>query len=288
MQPGSPEWHAERRKGLGGSDQKLLDEGRYQELWEIKTGRREPENLDHILPVRMGSFTEPFNIEWFMQETGYEVITDPTQTQNFAHHDYPFLRANLDGIVVAEARGPIECKHVNQFSDMGKVFETYYGQCQHQLLVSGYGQCWLSVFFGTLEWKHTIVPANIDYQLSLIDRAAWFWDFVERDVPPNGAAPETTEAAKEAREEALREVDMTGSNEWGSHAAAWLDARIKAADLKKTTDEAADGLKKLIPSDAKKAYGYGVQVVRAKTGTLSLKDHKASAPKEASDGDSKD
>ena len=38
------------------------------ELWLVKTGRKEPEDLSEILPVQLGSFTEEFNLDWFSKQ----------------------------------------------------------------------------------------------------------------------------------------------------------------------------------------------------------------------------
>ncbi len=92
-----PEWHAERRKGIGGSDAEQVMSGDWVGLWEDKTGRREPEDLSGILPVAMGSWTEPLNRHWFTLQTGIEVTTEGCN--HLVHPDHPWMRANLDGII---------------------------------------------------------------------------------------------------------------------------------------------------------------------------------------------
>ena len=56
----------ERKGFIGGSDVvKIQDPSNWFELWEIKTGRRESEDLSDVLAVQMGVNTEDFNINWF-------------------------------------------------------------------------------------------------------------------------------------------------------------------------------------------------------------------------------
>ena len=57
---------------IGGSDAVTIMNGDWIELWEIKTGRKEPPDLSKNLAVRMGNLTENFNIEWFEQERSEE------------------------------------------------------------------------------------------------------------------------------------------------------------------------------------------------------------------------
>ena len=50
-------WHAERRKGIGGSDANIIMSGdpeRLIALWREKRGEAEPEDLSGNLAVQMG------------------------------------------------------------------------------------------------------------------------------------------------------------------------------------------------------------------------------------------
>ena len=90
-------WHADRAKGIGGSDAATIMNGDWLALWQEKTGRREPDDLSNVLPVQLGTFTEPFNRAWFAQQTGMAV--DTTRCDGIVHPAYPFMRANIDGRV---------------------------------------------------------------------------------------------------------------------------------------------------------------------------------------------
>ena len=55
----------ERKGFIGGSDCVKIMEGEWEELWEVKTGLKEPESLLRNLPVQLGRHTEDFNLKWF-------------------------------------------------------------------------------------------------------------------------------------------------------------------------------------------------------------------------------
>ena len=96
------EWHAARRLGIGGSDANIImggDEDKILRLWREKRGEVEPENLDDVLPVQMGVFTEPFNAAWFERTTGKRVIS---RGDTRVSEEHPWMRCNLDGEVVDE------------------------------------------------------------------------------------------------------------------------------------------------------------------------------------------
>ncbi len=42
--------------------------GDWLELWQIKTGRIDPDDLSRNIAVQLGSWTEDFNLKWFEQE----------------------------------------------------------------------------------------------------------------------------------------------------------------------------------------------------------------------------
>ena len=58
----------DRRGFIGGSDCVKIMQGDWQELWEIKTNRRKPDDLSDNLAVQLGTFTERFNLEWFEKQ----------------------------------------------------------------------------------------------------------------------------------------------------------------------------------------------------------------------------
>jgi hypothetical protein len=68
------------------------------------------------------------------------------------------------------------------------------------------------------------------------------------------------------RIEAVRVVDMSGSNAWAEFAGIF--ARSRAAYLEH--EQAKTELKTLMPEDAKEAVGHGVRAKRSKSGAVSF------------------
>jgi hypothetical protein len=61
---------------------------------------------------------------------------------------------------------------------------------------------------------------------------------------------------------------MQGNNKWAAHADEWIKTK-PAAD---TCKDAEKSLKALVPDDAKKCHGYGIQITRDRAGRLSLRN----------------
>ncbi len=82
---------------------------------------------------------------------------------------------------------------------------------------------------------------------------------------PLNCRPETPKFST-ARVEAIRTVDMSGSNAWAEFANLYRLTRPAALDH----DRAKTELKALVPEDAKEAAGHGVRAKRSKSGAISF------------------
>lgn len=175
-------WHDSRSTGIGGSDAKIIASGGLkgiQKLWRLKTGRQEDDDLDGILPAMMPSWTEPLNRAW-IEKKGFDVID--SQPETFVSALFPFMRANLDGIVEKEGKKyALECKHFDALTDHVK---ENYAQLQHNTYVSGYQDIVLSVLISNKRHVFYEVKADHFYQTDLIGRSAEFWKYVESDKMP--------------------------------------------------------------------------------------------------------
>lgn len=255
-------WHAFRASGIGGSDANVILGGepeRVHHLWMVKARKAEPDDLSRVLPVQMGTFTEPFNIRWFEQECRKDVTRNGDQMRSNEHH---WMICTLDGVVYDNGVPAVfEAKHVSAFYKDEDVLKKYQPQLQHNMVVTGYDRAYLSVFFGNHRWSVICVEADPIYQALLIDVERQFWDSVQRDVPPPAAHIETPV-------EAIRKVDMTGDNEFASAANVWLSNKGYAQSFEKASRD----LKGKVPADVVEASGYGVMVKRNKAGSLSISE----------------
>lgn len=258
-----PEWHAERAKGIGGSDANIImsgDDLAILRLWQEKRGDAQPEDLSRILPVQMGVWTEPLNAHWYKLITGNPVLMT---SGAFVNPDHPFMRANLDGTT---GEAVWEAKHVNQFSKMDEVMAKYQPQLHHNMLCAGLKKAVLSVFIGTMSYEIAEVELDPFYADALMERETLFWGAVQSGDPP--VSLPAVEAPKAPTK--FRTVDFTGNNAWAANAADWLKHNAAA----KTFEKSAKELKALVEPDVEKAHGHGIIISRSKAGALTIKQEK--------------
>ncbi len=120
----------------------------------------------------------------------------------------------------------------------------------------------LSVITGGGKWVEITTHADPLYQHLILTAERKFWRCVESGEPPRlfGVEP------PKPRIQAVRIVDMSGSNAWAEFAGIF--ARTRAAHLEH--EEAKAELKGLMPEDAKETIGHGVRGKRSKSGAVSF------------------
>jgi predicted phage-related endonuclease len=251
-----------RRQFIGGSDARIImgnDEAALNQLWKEKRGEIEPEDLSGELLVQLGAVTEALNRHWYEKNTG-QVVRD-VQRQVF-HAVHRWMAATLDGSV--EATGAVfEAKFMLpwNFSEDAAA-EKHMAQLQHNMWVTASRSAVLSIITGGGKWVEMTIPADPLYQHLLLTAERKFWRCVETGEPPHlfGIEP------PRPRVEAIRTVDMSGSNAWAEFANVYRLTRSAALDH----DRAKAELKTLVPEDAKEASGYGIRAKRSKSGAISF------------------
>jgi len=257
----TPEQHAERRTRIGGSDAGKIVSGMWHELWLEKTGRAEPEDLTWVLPVQLGILTEPLNLAFFEHATGHRVFG---RGEIYVHPDYSFIGCTLDGLtLIGNKPAIVQCKHVSAFAKIEEVEQRYYPQVSHEMLVTGASVAFLSVFIGTMRHEIIEVHRDRDYINRLLDLEVEFWGYVQRDEQP----PDKDGLAPPEKIDAAIVYDMDGSNEFATHADAWLQTYKHA----RSYEIACKALKKLVPADAAQCFGYGITIDRNRAGALSIR-----------------
>ncbi|MGG5812558.1 YqaJ viral recombinase family protein [Falsiroseomonas sp. CW058] len=258
----SVEQIARRRRGLGGSDANKIYSGNPEailRLWREKRGEEEPEDLSGVLPVMMGSYTEPLNAAWYERSTGRRVIDRGVVLHSPA---FEWMFATLDGLTTIEDAPDAvwEAKHVNAFSKMDEVVGRYMPQLHHNMHCAQRDRAVLSVFRGTQE--HHIIDVRRDdwYLAQLIEAERDFWDAVASGRPPVTVTPTAPIEAVEA----VRTIDMTGSNSWAVAAEAWVTHRPAATIF----DRSQRDIKAMLEADVKVAFGHGIRATRRKNGAV--------------------
>ena len=203
------EWLKIRLKGIGASEASaIVGMNPYKtnvELWEEKTGRREPEDISDKPYVKYGTEAEKhlralFALDFPQYEVNYK---DFDMRYN---SDYPFIFATLDGELTEKAtgrKGILEIKtteimkseQYDKWKD--RIPQNYYIQVIHQLLATGFDfvvlKAQLKSAYGDvrLTTKHYHIEReevleDISY---LLQREILFWECVQEDRKPNLILP---------------------------------------------------------------------------------------------------
>lgn len=252
----------DRRTFIGGSDARIImgsDESALIRLWQEKRGEVEPEDLSGNLIVQLGTVTEELNRRWYELNSGH-VVKD---VQRRARH--PVIRwmaATLDGVV--DSTGAVfEAKFMLPWSfSEDAAAEKHMPQLQHNMWVTASRTAVLSIITGGGKWVEMTIPADPLYQHLLLTAEKKFWRCVETGETPHlfGIEP------PKPRIEAVRTVDMRGSNAWADFANLFLETRHAAFEHERSKTE----LKALMPEDAKEALGHGIRAKRSKSGAISF------------------
>ena len=252
-----------RRSSVGASDATIIMTGTPEAvyaLWEVKTGRKQYEDLSDVLPVQIGIATESLNLDFAQRKLG-KIITRSVGLQT--HPDHPWMTATLDGWMMDE-KCPVEAKHVNPYAKIDEVVAKYSAQVHQQMMVTDASHAYLSVIIGTM--THEIRRIDFDWMFAaeVKERCETFWGHVQTDAPPLGWAP----AGPPVEYATMRTMSMQGNNEWAVAADDWLGTRLSVA----LHDTAKATIKGLVEPDVRKAEGHGIVVTRAKNNAITIKE----------------
>jgi hypothetical protein len=249
-------------RAYSGSDARIImgdDAVALIRLWREKRGEIEPEDLSGNLIVQLGLVTEDLNRRWYEANTG-QVITDIQK--RIRHPAFQWMAATLDGRVQG-SDAVFEAKFMLpwSFSEEAAV-EKYMPQLQHNMWVVAARTAVLSVITGGGKWVEILAHADPLYQHLIVTAERKFWRSVESGEPPRlfGVEP------PKPRIEAVRVVDMSGSNSWGEFAGLFRGTRQAFLEHERSKTE----LKALMPEDAKEAIGHGIRARRSKSGAISF------------------
>ena len=240
---------------MNGDEQKIMN------LWRELVGDPEfvPDDLSDIWAVRLGECTEQLSLDWF--ERKYS--TASCRGQVVVMKDHEWAAATLDGWS-EQHECPVECKHVCGREPLETIIDRYQPQMHWQMMVTGAKQCALSVIMGASEPTVDFIQFDDDYAAELMRRAEAFMQCVWSLTPPIALAPIAAPVKPE------KTYDMAGNNQWGSDAVTWLTTRQQAKDFA----AAEKTLKALVPGDAIRCHGAGIEIRRDRANRLSIKELK--------------
>jgi len=190
--PGSPEWHAARSLGIGGSEVGTILglnpwESAYA-LWAKKLNLI-PSEIKENWAIRFGkAFEAPILMLWAEEYPEWEVFETGTYEDEFCS----YRRANPDAIAKHRVTGElmvIEVKTARTTWD--DVPRAYLAQVQHYMGVTKIKKGIIVAVAG-MTWNEYDVPYNqdmIDVQNTALER---FWNSVKTETKPNWDGSEAT------------------------------------------------------------------------------------------------
>jgi hypothetical protein len=260
-----PPLKPDRRAFIGGSDARVImsgDEAAIVRLWKEKRGEVAPDDLSDNLLVQLGTVTENLNRAWYEKNTGRVVSEVQTRVR---HPVVAYLAATLDGFVT-DLDAVFEAKFTLPWSFAEEAAaEKHMAQLQHNMWVTNAKSAILSIITGGGKWVEILVHADSLYQHFLITAEKRFWRCVQTGETPRPYGLEPPRP----RIEAVKIVDMSGSNAWAEFAGIFCATRSAFLEHERAKSE----LKILVPEDAKEALGHGVRAKRSKSGAISFDLH---------------
>lgn len=199
------EWLEVRRKGIGSSDCAaacgLNPYMSMLELWMIKTGRVKQSIGDEssgVAPLYWGKQLEPLVAEYYSMHTNNKVRRINAVLQH-SDPDKHFMLANLDySIVGSDEVQILECKTTGEYgAKLWRDGVPLYVLCQvqHQLAVTGKQAAHVCVLICGHETKIFKVTRSESVIKHIINAERYFWECVEKDIPPDVDASESAAKA---------------------------------------------------------------------------------------------
>lgn len=198
------DWLKNRVFGIGGSEiSAVVGRNPYMDnvtLWEIKTGRRQPDDISGKPYVQYGTLAEKHLRALFALDfSQYKVMYE--ENNSFVNDKYPFAQASLDGWILDDKgrMGILEIKTTEILRPMQKekwkdrMPDNYYCQVCFYMAVMDADFAVLKAQLKTdfdgdvrLEVRHYYIERSeaqedIDY---LMQKGAEFWEYVKSDTRP--------------------------------------------------------------------------------------------------------
>jgi predicted phage-related endonuclease len=251
------------RKGfIGGSDCVKIMNGDWYELWQVKTGRAESDDLSDNLPVQLGITTEDFNLSWFEKQTGKVVAAH--QKEYITTIGTVPVKGTIDGGIRGE-RNIIEAKHTNAFTNMDEQISRYMPQIQLYMHVANATGAYLSIIFGNSKWEQVHIAYDEEYFNSMWAVVSDFWGYVVRDEEPIGIdVPSFSTEKIEVDSMVVR--DATLDNQFVDAAVTY----VNGIEQNRTFENAKKDLKSMVADNEREVYCDYITIKRDKRGALRI------------------
>jgi putative phage-type endonuclease len=159
------------------------------QLWMLKTGRAQPDDLSELPQVNSGATLEDLIVQEYAKRMNCKVTKIK---HTLFHKDHPFI---LDQDILRYSSkienhfGILECKFVMLAKDNWKsgsdtVPLPYIVQMQYQLAVTNHKEADLAVLIGGHDFRIYHFKRDETLISKIIEEVKAFWHCVETDTPP--------------------------------------------------------------------------------------------------------
>jgi len=255
----------ERKGFIGGSDCVKIMQGNWLGLWQVKTGRVEPEDLSRNIAVQMGVYTEDFNLGWFANEydctvTGFQKPFEETIGS------VP-VKGTVDAMVGDSIEDSIvEAKHTNAYNTLDKVIEYYMPQLQLYIHLAKTNGAHISVIFGNNKWESAYVSRNEEYFNSMWAVVSDFWGYVLRDEEPVGNDQPIQLSIDKVSVDNMVKRNATSDNQFVDAAITYVENEAAA----KTFESAKKQIKDMVGDNEREVYCDQLTAKRDKRGAIRI------------------
>lgn len=170
------EWLKMRGAGIGASEvSAVIGISPWEtpfSLWLKKTGQVPPTEENDAM--RRGHYLEDAVVQWWMHETGEQVIKASAADIIYVHPEHQYMRVTPDRVVKGRKK-ILEVK--STAIQMGETIPDYYlAQVTYQMYVTGIHQAELIYIQGGLTFGRFIVEYDEEFAELIADRVTEFWN----------------------------------------------------------------------------------------------------------------
>ena len=245
---------------IGGSDCVRIMQGDWLGLWQIKTGRKESEDLSRNLAVQMGIHTEDFHLRWFEQERGVKLVGHQTEFKATVG-DIPCI-GTVDAML---GNNIVEAKHTNSYNTMSKAVAYYMPQLQMYMHLADVEGAYLTCIFGNSEWDSVHVSRDKEYFNSMWAVVSDFWGYVVRDEEPIGVDTQALSIDGVPLDNLVAR-DASQDNQFVDAAVTY----IQGYEQNRVFENAKKDLKAMVSDNEREVYCEYLTVKRDKRGSLRI------------------
>ena len=163
------------------------------QLWAVKTGEVEPDDLSDVEAVEWGTRLERIVSDKFAEKHDVKLIAKKTR---YIHPEYSFISCELDNIISGTDE-LVEIKTVNAFAwkqweNLDELPNHVVLQVMTQLGLSRRSKGWVACLCGGQKYIEKEITFDQELYDTIISRCVEFWKMVQDKTPPIAEANDSS------------------------------------------------------------------------------------------------